>query len=183
MGSAPQIDWLRFLFGSTLVGELHVYQTDLTNTQIKALPSGAVTVSPTPPAAKYCLPVFASIKITATAGLYTNIDANCYGWIGANLGTSPESIALQTSYLANDPGAASLSYMTQLFGSATINEAWVSTQQWFHSDWGLLCNVVQNIGALYARPLALKIINGSAGDFTGGNAANTGVVKVFYLVL
>lgn len=183
MGSAPQIDWLRFLFGSTLVGELHVYQTDLTNAQIKALPTEPIDISPNAPSAKYCLPVFSCIKINATAGLYTNIDANCYGWIGVRLGTSPELVALQTSYIANDPGAAALDDVTQLLGSATLNEAWMSKFQLFHSDWGLLCNVVQNIGALYAKPLALTFINGSAGDFTGGNAANTGVVKVFYLVL
>lgn len=173
----PFVDALRFTSGTELKCDI----IPLTNAQIKALPSAPFTLVAAPGSGRMIQPLFAEIKIDASAGLYGNVDAAAF-------------LSLQitghdrSSYVANDatltPAAVD---MDSLFGSASINGAWLTPLVRPDPGWWLLSEAFNGYpGDLLNAPLQLVVDNSGGGspvDFTGGHASNSGLVTVFYLVL
>ncbi len=147
----------------------------LTNAQIKAAQTTYVTVVAAPGAGKYLLLHRAVAVIDATAGAYTNIDVTdgqngitiAYGDWDQEASTfvtmsgtaekfvlpfSPFTVAPTAGVLANAPP-----YPT------------------YSDRYSPQSDIVN-------KPLKLVVWNNMAGDYTGGNVANTGVVRVYYTI-
>lgn len=149
----------------------------LTDAQIKALPTTSIELVAAPGSGSRILFLFADLNINAAAGAYTNISNDGYIYIGNGAADAT------SGYIANDNTLTSpITYLTS-FLSANHKIAYL--QQWQsmreQNDWGLL-------GAPYLfsgydnATLELFAIN-AAGNYTGGNAANSLIVSVYYVIL
>ena len=130
----------------------------LTDAQIKALPTTQVGIVAAPGAGKVLFPVQWLIVADTRAGAYTNLDAAISG---PNLGWPSEPAQLFSA-------AASAVILTTV---ANKISAWENL-----ADSG-----GDNLGNLEDQPLVIGIGNGASGNLTGGNAANSLQVTVFYL--
>lgn len=131
----------------------------LTDAQIKLLPTVAVQVVAAAGPGKVLFPVQWFMLVDFRGGAYTNRDAAIsgpnLGWSNvewAQVFSTPDSVNILTT-IANRVGA-----YQSLFANAWDNI----------SDWD-------------NTPLTLGIDNGATGNLTGGNAANTLRITVFYL--
>lgn len=133
----------------------------LTDAQVKALPTTGIQIVASPGAGKHLLVVGVSLYLDWTAD-YTNIDPTAV--ISLNFGTTSnvaggrliEGEGDVTRMLA--PGEDALGFLVQEYKALDADQA-------------------VNLG------LNLKATNGAAGDFTGGNAANTLKVQVWFVTV
>lgn len=160
---------------STTGATLYRASVTLTNAQILALPTTAVTVVPAPASGYEILLVKGLWRSAFTAGAYTNVDADSfafYQWSDGNL---------MSQYLAND-ATDSITGMDDFFGTAVDLVAQFAP--WEHSTtpadgWGTLPQIeIWEAGF----GVQIKADNNGAGNFTGGNAANTLRVVTWYLL-
>lgn len=147
---------------------------ELTDAQIKALPTTPVEIVPSPGAGKVLLFIRGLVIVDATAADYTNIDADgSYLTIGYTGGGE------NTTYVINDAGAS----LTQLSALLTGNVRAVSILPLFNflDGWGPTNNSVPTEANLEAANIEVFAVNG--GNFTGGNAANSMKCIVLYTVV
>jgi hypothetical protein len=156
---------------------------NLTNAQIKTLPSLGFTAVTGTAGIIYVF-VLAVLQIDATAGIYTNFDVVTPPYLTiVQIGTP--NLQLST-YLANDPAVTvdAATGITDIFGHASKNMAifkpLVQPDQNATDWWGLNGIISQNYPGLSGGDIALYCVNGP-GDFTGGNASNSGRLTTFYL--
>ena len=149
-----------------------VYQlkTTLTDAQIKALPTTYVELVPAPGAGKLLVFHRALIVSKTIGGAYTNVDAQnalvvVYGDWEVEAGT----LVPMSQVAANKLG-----FMT-IGTTDDLRASWTTYQQDKLADFYM--------DDLANMPFKLVAGNGSAGDFTGGNAANTLEVTVFYSIV
>lgn len=152
----------------------------LSNAQIKALPTTPIIAVPAPGAGYGLVFLLAYLTLNRTAGAYTNIDADAFIIVAFS-----EADAI-SSYLANDATTTPvLSAVTDLL--STNATSYVTFSPYTQvvgpdaSDWG-------NTGYTFPTPqlntaLILSCVNGGSGNFTGGNAANFGVLTTYYAVV
>lgn len=133
----------------------------LTDEQIKALPSTPIDIVPSPGANRILVPVTVLVVVSKVA-IYTNVDA------GASLYMGYESSGAATTGPGNTDGHF-------VFDTDTIP---LLVPQ--PIDFGVTSDALSNY-----TDLALTLIgfNTGAGDFTGGDAANTLTVTVLYMVV
>lgn len=153
------------------LGLLQSATVELTDAQIKALPTTGIQIVAAPGENKLLLPVAAYIRgVTAAGGAYTNI-----GDIGWNLiwedgvfATSP----LQPSFVGGENTDMIQQFLipnTYVSGVATFSGL-AFTGDAFDST-----NIIN-------KPLVLKD-SWNTGDYTAGNAANTLKVTVYYIIV
>lgn len=150
----------------------------LTDAQIKALPTTPVEVVPAPGAGKLLMPIFALFQMVSTTD-YTNIDSTARLHVDNEGDTSfltqlLQSVNSQVSELlanssAPDARMAVLS-MSQVAPASETAVSVTGTTAWWQSF-------------VAEKRLEIAASNGSAGNFTGGNAANTLTVTVLYFVV
>lgn len=152
----------------------------LTNAQIKALVTTGITLVAAAGTGKYNRFIGAVLKIDGTAGAYTNIDAAatisilCGTQVVSQVVSEPANGGVTALLGASDAHVANLAprlrpYFTLAEGTPNT----IAAQE--------TVAVVETKTNLSNKALTIKATNGSAGDFTGGNAANTGTVDIFYL--
>lgn len=142
----------------------------LTDAQIRALPSTSVQVVPAPGAGKALVFLRAvAVGSWTAANGYTNVSQVGFLQVAIYYGAE--------EYQASDLGDVSP------FGIE-------SRPMWQFQPWTAPAATGQSpraddLSALDVEnvPFRFVVTNGSAGDFTGGNAANTLTVTVYYLVV
>lgn len=156
--------------------ELKMVRVPLTDAQVKALPSASpYELMPAPGAGKRIVPLLASLKFICS-GAYTNINAAAF-------------LALQingadvSSYVANDAGLTpAATDMTDLFGQARTSIALLTPLMRAEPSWFML-SYAEDATPRINQPLDLNVDNGGSGDFTGGNAANSGQLDILVAVI
>lgn len=152
-------------------GSILVASVTLTDAQIKALstnPSGFIELVPAPGVGKAISLINAVLYFDIDGGAYTNIDADCALLIGYGDWATAASILSRMPSDSNYRAA----YLTP---AAYVDgrPAWPDSLTYYPDNYYNFENV----------PLKIVASNGSAGDFTGGNAANTLKVTVYYVVV
>lgn len=154
--------------------------TILTNAQIKALPTTPITLL-TAPASGYQNRFHgATLAIDASAGAYTNVDTalaslNIKTGAGAQLALGPQNNSTLTTPLAR---------LTTFLGATDklvmLNPYSEAVQVSGAGSSGYVQPVVSSSLADYeAEAITISLDNNSAGDLTGGNAANTLRVTIY----
>lgn len=150
----------------------------LTDAQIKALPTTGVTIVGAPSSGYRNKLLGVTLRANTTAGAYTNIDAT-YGDLGLLSNNYWASLHLITdsttspalSQVSGFLGVASNRIADLLPGyleqPATTPNGWVVTPHVASAD-------------VDADALVLKADNNGAGNYTGGNAANTLKVTAYH---
>lgn len=165
---------------------VQVATVTLTNAQILALPTSGVAIGPSPGTGNRIRIFGVSFSLQASAGAYTNIDAT-YAEMGVAAGSknvaygpvndssADPAFALLTDFL----GAASdHSYDVQYPTLATWNYGGAYGAS---SGYGL-SNGFMPRASINGTQATVYIDNNGSGDFTGGNAANTLVVTMYYRI-
>ncbi len=150
--------------------------TVIPHAQILTLPTTPVTLIATPGASSRLQLIQASLSADFSAGAYTNISTT--GSIRLQLGANTRS-----SYIANDAtGTPVFTYMS-VFLDATDKQATLVPGMQTNVPtlgWGLLTPVVTAVTDMNVA-MTLNCTN-AAGDFTGGNVANSLTVRVYHTI-
>lgn len=152
-----------------VTGRVKRFQKVLTNTEIKALPSGEFTFLAAPAATAWWELVSGYILVDALLGAYTNVSPTGYLSVTYDGGTTC------SSYIGNDNTVLEddLTDFSALFDSANrrrgVIQPW--TQTVHENQWGN-ASAVEDMSLILGKALTLSCSN-NLGDFMGGNAANT----------
>lgn len=140
----------------------------LTDAEIKALPSSAYELLPAPGAGKTILFHGALSKLNTSAAAY---NPGVSGTLRIKIGTAPVSnVSLLIGWFDQQDILCTIHTPYAVAGSG-------STAGQLEEYWGF------NESAIDNQPAILVALNGGAGDFTGGNAANTLQVTIFYSIV
>ena len=147
-----------------------VAEVELDNDQIKALPTTAIILTPTPAIDKLFIPIVTYIKTNTANGIYGNVDNDAVIAIGPGsiLGTVLDMISyIKLSGIITNTSPKFM--VGGLIGNIQAN-AYEATEQYSSTI------------SLAGLPLVAQVYN-IGGDFTDGNAANTLKVTVYYVVV
>lgn len=170
--------WVPISSGS--VGGLKIATVTITDAQFKALPTTPLQLVAAPGAGKMLVPIRAIIMYGSGGTGYTNINASLAGLFLAYTGAAP----LASSFLIDDPKLATpITDFSDMFAS-TGGFSWTFTWPYQNdrgsaNNWGILGQL-----ATYADeedlPIMLVGENNGSGDWTGGNAGNSIIIRVLY---
>lgn len=146
-----------------------------TNAQILALPSGDVTLVAAPGAGNIIVPIAVDITLDSSAGAYTNVHVGCFAAVNIN------SIE-QTVFLTDDGGPTETRLKTLLDDSDLLYVRLPPIMVPDLAGGWWAGGLIRVMTGLENAPLVLHVENGGAGDFTGGNAANSMQIDVWYVI-
>lgn len=155
-------------------------KTILTNAQILALPTTAITVVPAPGASRLIMPLLYIVRSRISAGAYTNLNAG--GFAGIQYNGAFTASGFIADSLTTTPV---LAYFSDFFGTAT--DWLLYLQPYFQQvepssdEWGVF-PVLHATGNIINKALEIFVDNQGSGNFTGGNAANSLEVTTLYTV-
>lgn len=160
---------------ATIMSSIATLRTDtviLDDAQIKALPTSMVEVIPAPGSGKMIQFIGALWQADVRQGLYENINENCFGRFLLASGFRSGS---EVSSLYDENVSAALC------GFESINLVqFIPNQRAHSSGTPIYAYMIGPKQDAENRPLVILFDNGGA-DFTGGNAANTLKVTVWYV--
>ena len=154
--------------GSGGASALSLGSATLTDAQVKALPTAAVTVVAAPGAGKTLVPIHCVLVMAGTTD-YTNLDATSRLWV---------DVGGNGDYMTNFDSGAGTQVSSLLTGVPELAICAAQQQSPVLSPY-----VPNSPAALENLPLVIQASNGAAGNFTGGNAANSLKVSVLYYTL
>jgi hypothetical protein len=142
----------------------------LTNAQIKALPTTPVEILPAPGVGLALVPLFALVQCNAAAGAFTNIQGTAL--VRFLLGTAAEFPLARMRETNGDVSRllATAAVAAMALCPFTPGVDAVSAVVRLKSDW-------ENLA------LQFDATNAASGDFTGGNAANTLTIAVYFVTV
>jgi hypothetical protein len=146
----------------------------ITDAQVKALPTTAITVVAAPGAGRVVTPIRYLLITDFSAAAYTNLSDGGYIYIGYD---GIESSGRNTSAYIADSAADSLTKLTGLMAAADSVYALEPYQETLEG-WGLI-GYGGTQANLVNKPLQMRASN--SGNYTGGNAANVLKVITHYL--
>lgn len=168
---------------AAIVGWVRRKSVTLTNAQVKALPTTAIAVLSAPGSGYWYNVLAVSYSANFAAAAYTNINTTYADLRVQYTGTND----FVGGYVVNDSAASPvLDHITNLFGNALaglvpgvpysegFSLAGADPEYVVKSP--TLWSVVNNVG------LEVKMDNNGSGALTGGDAANTLKVTVYYIV-
>jgi len=154
-------------------------QVTLTDAQIKALPTTAVTLITATGSGTFIKVISVVYASNFTAGAYTNLNAT-YVDLSLFLDTYYASYGFVKDTTTTPP----ITSITDMFASASVKiyEMGQPSVVAFAGAPGYATNINMASSGALNQPLTVKADN-SGSNFTGGNSANTLKVTVLYLVL
>jgi len=155
-------------------GSLLSATVTLTNAQIKALPTTAIEVVANPGATRFIVPISAVLIANTTAGAYTNINA------AAQLSIEYPLINTKAFALVDNN---TFGQTSNLLDGGNILVAMLSPFININVDTEPCAIFVNNDIGIVDNPLNIVMNNSSDGNLTGGDAANTLKVTVYYIVV
>jgi len=160
---------LRYTAGVTGTGVCMFKEvTTLTDAQIKALPTTAVTIVPLT-AGKIIVPLAVLLQVDHTAAAYTNISAGVGNYISARFG-GWDSPRIPNDNLLTPAGKRTTFLPLHLYIDA-VPPTVIALRTYSYLD-----------GDLEGSALEIRCTN-ALGNFTGGNAANSMKVTVYYQLI
>ncbi len=165
--------------GGVTAMPLLVSTRTLTDAEIKHLPTLGLECVAAPGSGLASFPLYAMVFAKTTAGAYTNINAAGFLLLSATAGCTLQIVA-------NDGAITngSTTNLTDLLGTA--NNRCVPAMFAYRTEdvdeWGPIA-LVESASSWTNKAMTLSLNNGGSSDLTGGNAANTLTVMVFYVVV
>ncbi len=170
-----------FVAPSTIINVTTTQITVLTNAQIKALPTTPITLVAAPAVGLRVKMLGASLRSSFAAGQYTNINAT---YAACALSYGSDFTQWATVGIVDDVTYTDANRFTALFGNTT--QGLVDLAPYLDApsdgaanDLWVLPNVRTTASAA-AIALVIAMDNNGSGALTGGNAANTLTVTVYY---
>lgn len=148
----------------------------LTDAQVKALPTTAIDLVPAQGSGTRIYPVQVLLDASFAAGAYTNVNAT------SSCAVAPVSAEYTTNAIVNS-AAATVTKLDSFLGAAhSLAQLVPFAHANVAQDLGNYAEVTTISAASQNVALQLSCNNGGSGNFTGGNAANTLGVTVYYVV-
>lgn len=153
-------------------GQVQKGTITLTNAQIKALPTTGIEILPAPDTNEVYVPIYMTLGFAWTAD-YTNIDG---------------AAVFNTQYTSNDDlfmaqlHEATYGDLTNLLAQGEPRFARVPPYAQINEIETTLRAEIKQWTDLKASPVRVKMLNGAAGDLTGGHADNTLQVTIYYAI-
>jgi hypothetical protein len=173
-------------FGDVDAAQILTKTVTLTDAQIKALPTTPIALVASPGSGYFISPIGVVLVVDAVAGAYSNIDAA--GWLGVEYAAAYAFVG----YVGNDAsitnaliGATALTDLLTNGAKVSVNLApFEATEDINQSagQWGPM-PVLQALTSKENRAISIHINNNGSGVLTGGNAANSLIVTVLYVVI
>jgi hypothetical protein len=158
-------------------------QVTLTDANVKALPTTPISLIAAPASGTRIVPLMAHLKTAFTAGAYTNINSDSWLGIVINAGGTEVDVL---GYVPQDAAITNgtTTNISSLFAAANSR---VTLPMYSRTEgvdsWGPTPGSAAASSNWDAKALSIKSDNNGSGVYTGGNAANTMLVTVLYLVL
>lgn len=155
-----------------------------TDAQIKALPTTRIQVVAAPGANRRINFHSGTLVGSFTAGAYTNVNADAWGGFALNSGAIDVS-----AYFPNDTGPTPdltkvSDFFAHAFNAIALFPPFLSPDSGgtAAAGWGAIALVGGDYSGFRNTALELHIDNAAAGNFTGGNAANSMIITVEYSI-
>lgn len=197
-------DWQEITLGSglsmsgTTLSATNAISTaivSLTDADIKALPTTKKTLVAAPASGSWIKILGGSLVINNAAGAYTNINTNAglfimpqgkFAWLVQPIvnDTTPTPNVTQLTTLLNTHTYKQVVPFVVPY-SISDADASANPQNWVLSaglDSGTVADVGVGTASVDGLAVELSIDNGGSGNLTGGNAANSGKVTLYYTV-
>lgn len=164
------------LVGTTGTGAISKTVTTLTNAQVIALPTTPIQLIAAPAAGSRNRIIAASLVTRFTAGAYTNVNTT---WATLQIQSAPGQWLAMPIFNDSSIPTTQLTTVMNAAQNRVIN---LLIPDVYPSGWVLDANIINDPADQDADATQIAIDNNGSGVLTGGNAANTLKVTLYYAV-